>query len=583
MVSSGRPGSPSPRSVVGVAQRTVLALEEGYLELATGRAAEVIYVGADDNEAECGWIYARALESGDKGWLPLDCLDLLPEQLTALGPKPTSNSPAIAVLAVKDPTATAVSQDLPTASTCLGSNDDNNNNTNTKTRTHSRESHFASTCQPGCVLGPAVALRGSVADDPGYLALSVGESIIIEYVGSPGRGDAGWLFGHSVDRGFAGWFLADVLTKPPAPAGPPPPQARIALAEAQGTLSSCRTAAAEIQLTEASAAKSSNDQAPVPLQGAPTPVYPHPPSRGSQRQTETGVAAQQPHQGVPATSSWKHADVQGSDKELSLAEVCQAAAAKGLRLVGALAPSGTPWKYPLVDVQNGCFCGHLPAGEGPSPQGTEGLSKQKASSLLRAVMRGIEDVGGWDRPEGAFGTMARGTKWLVDGSCSCPYRYGGITVDPVSPFPPWMHELMQLCLPLCGLLERNHWPNSCNLNCYADGSDSLDWHADNEALFGGRDSDCCIISLSLGEERRFELRPEDRRGGEPPGPTACRLQLRSGDLCTMEGRTQRFYQHRVPKGPKGGGSRLRVNLTWRWIAAHDRRRCGLRTLAQEGR
>lgn len=134
-------------------------------------------------------------------------------------------------------------------------------------------------------------------------------------------------------------------------------------------------------------------------------------------------------------------------------------------------------------------------------------------------------------------------------------------------FPGWMKEIMAVYMPLCGLHDPLAWPNSCNLNCYSDGTDSLDWHADDEPLFAGRERDTCIISLSLGDTRSFELRLASDDQGDVP---AVKLRLANGDLCTMEGLVQRHYEHRVPRAG-GKSSRLRVNLTWRWIVAHERR------------
>merc|ERR1711948_34492 len=84
------------------------------------------------------------------------------------------------------------------------------------------------------------------------------------------------------------------------------------------------------------------------------------------------------------------------------------------------------------------------------------------------------------------------------------------------------------------------------------------WHADNESLFQGKVTDCRIISLSLGQARKFEL----RCNGD-----FHRLVLSDGDLCTMEGLVQKHYLHRVPK-ENGKGTETRINLTWRWVVLH---------------
>ena len=120
---------------------------------------------------------------------------------------------------------------------------------------------------------------------------------------------------------------------------------------------------------------------------------------------------------------------------------------------------------------------------------------------------------------------------------------------------------MAVYMPICGLPTRDLWPNSCNLNLYSDGTMSVGWHADNERLFQATLRDTRIISVSLGATRTFELRlgaPAGRRLSR----AAYRMRLSDGDVCTMEGLTQKYYQHRVPPDSSTGP---RINLTWRWI------------------
>ena len=47
------------------------------------------------------------------------------------------------------------------------------------------------------------------------------------------------------------------------------------------------------------------------------------------------------------------------------------------------------------------------------------------------------------------------------------------------------------------------------------------------------------------------------------------MNLNNGDICTMEGNFQNFYQHRVPLDSEC--YLPRINLTWRWIVKHDHR------------
>lgn len=161
--------------------------------------------------------------------------------------------------------------------------------------------------------------------------------------------------------------------------------------------------------------------------------------------------------------------------------------------------------------------------------------------------------------------IPRQTAWMVNQGCECPYRYGRIHVDPQQ-YPQWMLSLMQWIMPCCGLNEPSEWPNSCNLNLYNDGGMSVGWHGDDEQLFQGKFRDCRIISLSLGTTRSFELR---LNWSDPSEASTFSVQLGDGDICTMEGMTQKHLQHRVPREEQASGPR--INMTWRWIVKHTPR------------
>lgn len=221
-----------------------------------------------------------------------------------------------------------------------------------------------------------------------------------------------------------------------------------------------------------------------------------------------------------------------------------------IRVLGQDAPNHVTWTYPLCDEENGCFAGYCKSG----------IDNDKLRYFLGIIMDEIP----WEKPFGPMGYASRSTAWLVQQGCTCGYRYGGAHVQPAL-LPPCIEEVMQAVMPLCGLHNPSTWPNCCNLNCYADGTDTLGWHSDDEALFTGDSGHCRIISLSLGAERKFELRTKESQS------PLCKLSLSSGDILTMEGLTQKYYEHRIPKG--GKLTRLRVNLTWRWIIAHEHK-CG---------
>ncbi len=136
--------------------------------------------------------------------------------------------------------------------------------------------------------------------------------------------------------------------------------------------------------------------------------------------------------------------------------------------------------------------------------------------------------------------------WL--GDAGVPYTYSGIRHDPT----PWG--------PVQPLLDRIQAHtgarfNSALANLYRDGADTVGWHADDERELGR----CpIIVSLSLGETRRFVLRHKETRD-------KVEVELTSGSLLWMGGTTQHAWEHTVPrtKRPKAP----RVNLTFRWVHA----------------
>ena len=148
-------------------------------------------------------------------------------------------------------------------------------------------------------------------------------------------------------------------------------------------------------------------------------------------------------------------------------------------------------------------------------------------------------------------------------SCTCPYKYGGITVQ-AEAYPPWMHELSSLILNQCranGWPEGEAKPNCCNANLYEGGQHACGWHSDNEPLWG--EGDTIIISLSLGTPRKFKCRMINRRlKEEDPAP----LVLGDGDLCVMAGAFQRHLEHMVPFENSVEG--VRINLTFRYLIQH---------------
>lgn len=117
---------------------------------------------------------------------------------------------------------------------------------------------------------------------------------------------------------------------------------------------------------------------------------------------------------------------------------------------------------------------------------------------------------------------------------------------------PWTRRLTELKRQVERLSGERF--NSALLNYYRSGDDSVDWHSDDEAGLG---SNPAIASLSLGVERRFDLRHKTRN------TLRYKLDLAHGSLLVMAGTLQHHWQHRIAKSR--GLGKPRVNITFRQI------------------
>ncbi|MGH8121156.1 MAG: alpha-ketoglutarate-dependent dioxygenase AlkB family protein [Rudaea sp.] len=136
--------------------------------------------------------------------------------------------------------------------------------------------------------------------------------------------------------------------------------------------------------------------------------------------------------------------------------------------------------------------------------------------------------------------------WI--GDAGARYTYSG------TPFAPqaWTPGLIELRDLLFAHSGKSY--NSVLCNLYRDGRDSMGWHSDDEPELGEAP---VIASLSFGAVRRFQLRHR-----YDPGRRLA-LDLPSGSLLTMAGKTQQNYRHALPKTARQVGAR--INLTFRWI------------------
>lgn len=89
----------------------------------------------------------------------------------------------------------------------------------------------------------------------------------------------------------------------------------------------------------------------------------------------------------------------------------------------------------------------------------------------------------------------------------------------------------------------------------------IGWHSDSEGdIVTTKDGETTICSISVGDERTFQLRETYKVGKEKPTPIISKV-LEHGSLCTMEKQTQKFCKHQVKK--KSGAKKPRINITFR--------------------
>jgi len=138
------------------------------------------------------------------------------------------------------------------------------------------------------------------------------------------------------------------------------------------------------------------------------------------------------------------------------------------------------------------------------------------------------------------------TAWYADPDVSL--TYSGKRMESTT-WLPCLLNLRELVQNRCKV----HF-NGVLLNLYRDGNDSMGWHSDDEFYLGPQP---LIASVSLGATRRFRLRHR-QRDASPIG-----LDLTAGSLLVMQGQTQQFWHHAVPRTRRF--VLPRINLTFRYV------------------
>lgn len=159
----------------------------------------------------------------------------------------------------------------------------------------------------------------------------------------------------------------------------------------------------------------------------------------------------------------------------------------------------------------------------------------------------IEDVVWKTRTIRLFGktsTIPRQEAWVGDAGVQYKYSHQIYTTDP------WPEVLE----PIVNGLKEGVAPfNGALLNYYADGSDSMGWHSDDEPELGVNPS---VAILSLGAQRDLRF----RKKGNPK--EAITVPLPKGSLLVMNGAIQHHWQHALPKRAKAAA---RISCTFRAV------------------
>ncbi|TAF67545.1 MAG: alpha-ketoglutarate-dependent dioxygenase AlkB [Cytophagales bacterium] len=134
--------------------------------------------------------------------------------------------------------------------------------------------------------------------------------------------------------------------------------------------------------------------------------------------------------------------------------------------------------------------------------------------------------------------------WYGDSDKS--YIYSGITLKPQT----WTPTLLSMKKKIETITHVNY--TSVLINLYRNGEDSMGWHADDEPELG---KNANIASISLGAIRKFRFRHKDDHAQK------VAIHLENGSLLLMQGATQHYWQHELPKSKKIATAR--INLTFR--------------------
>ncbi len=189
----------------------------------------------------------------------------------------------------------------------------------------------------------------------------------------------------------------------------------------------------------------------------------------------------------------------------------------------------------------------------PEPERGTGLSFDGLVRHRLDERSWLDEVTGWAPDHAAvFELLVAEAPWrqrerrMYDRTVLEPRMVTGWSGETLRNLPPRVEEMRQ------AVSDRYRVEfDSVHVNLYRDGRDGVAWHGDTNRKTL---TDPLVVTVSLGERRRFLLRP-----GTAGSPTH-RFAPGGGDLLVMGGACQHEWQHTVPKEPRGAGARMSITM-----------------------
>lgn len=136
-------------------------------------------------------------------------------------------------------------------------------------------------------------------------------------------------------------------------------------------------------------------------------------------------------------------------------------------------------------------------------------------------------------------------RWMYDREVDVPRL---VAYFQEAPFPPLLESIRERVEPLCGVVIE-----TIGLNFYRDERDSVAWHSDRIVDYGTAPT---IALVSFGSTRRMMLRTKPSASNR----RSLAIDLESGSLLLMQGASQVYWEHSIPKERRPQAPRISVAL-----------------------